>query len=281
VLGFAAQAGVLAGVVALGCLLAPLLPLRQLARNGRRKSEADEVGPPLLRKGDSQTLRQTGLALFVDSATRSSATIHDRDSRGGLRNPQLATALGLGTLAWGLHALADFNSEIPGTVMLAAALPLLMLARTPMDAHGQTRTKANNDSWLAPVGVAVAATVVALVVLAGAAWRLPGEHAYQVACNMTAAPGLPLAEAARLAGWAGEEQPWSPYPWALLGRLAEEQQAWVMAAEAFGRASQRTPHRAAFHDRRARALAALGDPLAAEPERALARLWYPYPPQRR
>ena len=49
---------------------------------------ADEVGNPLLRKGGSQALRQTCWCLFSDSAGRSRATIYDRDSRGGLRNPQ-------------------------------------------------------------------------------------------------------------------------------------------------------------------------------------------------
>jgi hypothetical protein len=71
VLGFAAQAGVLAGVAALGCLLLPLLPLRHLARNGRMKSAADDVGATLLKKGDPPALRasQSRLRLVVHMFT--------------------------------------------------------------------------------------------------------------------------------------------------------------------------------------------------------------------
>lgn len=176
-----------------------------------------------------------------------------------------------GLLAWGLHAQADFNSEIPGTVMLVAALPFLALSRPAVT------PPAPPAAWR-PALVRTAAGLAALVAL-GAAWRVPGELGYmRLASLLQERDTVPVDLACTAARDVGRKLPFSPYPWAALGRELDARGVTAGAAAAWRETVLRTPHRAAFQVHVGMAALAAGDRPAAAAALAAAREWYPESP---
>ena len=240
---FAAQAGLIAGLVflAIGCLaLRPLLALRQARRH-------------------------------VPAAF---AQAHSRNL--------LLLAGGAGTLAWFLHALADFNILIPGTVATMAVLTVIApasrnsaeQAETNHPAHDPTMpTDQPGHGWQKKI----LAVALAALALAGI-WRWPGDRAYM---ELTAARvelrSLPqFAEAVERAA---RLSPFSPHPWQLLGHQAEALQAPTIAAEAFRQTTKLTPHWAAMWFGVARNELAAGNREAAREALRQGLEWYPQAPE--
>jgi tetratricopeptide (TPR) repeat protein len=189
---------------------------------------------------------------------------HHWRGRLGLVSRPLWLAVVLGCTAWGLHALADFNLYIPGTLLTVAVLPLLAVTWPAGEAP------ARGGAWR------LAAVLLGLVGMAQL-WRMPGEAAFQDFSNRSARP-LGVEQAMVLADRAGRGLPHSPYPYDLLGKIALSQQRYEIAAQAFAEAVRRAPHRAAYHAYLAEALAQLGQFDAARQHAAEAVRWYPHKP---
>ncbi len=175
-----------------------------------------------------------------------------------------------GCLAWNIHSLTDFNIQIPGTVLIASILPLLII-RTP---HSQPEKLALR---FIPGGVRV--IFVGLVVIGlCCVIRIPGERSYQRFYSR-------VYEEAALEDIIHEVQniarllPNSPYPWDLLGRIAIQKNNYPVAEMAFTEALQRTPHRASYSAYMSRCFLAKGDLKSAEESIAHALTWYPHKPE--
>jgi hypothetical protein len=255
VLGYAAQAGVLAGLAALAVLGLPLF-LRRLA---------PDAG--------------AGLLAVVQA----------------------------GTVAWGLHALADLNSEIAGSVMVFALLPLLAAAGgdhgpwsvvcggeangkngaegSKNGKTGERNTKKRKDektegARLKPAMILfrAAAVLLALAALAGV-WRWPGERAYAEAVQLAADGNVSTAVVAETAQAAARRLPESPYPWNFLG-LRELARGDARAAQAaFAEAVARTPHRSGFWEPLSKSALLAGDLATARQAAAKAAEWNPSNPR--
>jgi len=192
-----------------------------------------------------------------------------------------------GLAAWSLHALADFNSEIPGTVMIVAILPLLVLAPgagvgTPVGAAppGGAVTGREGGAMIGRAGCAVRLGALLLALSAMAAiGRVPGELAYRELTELATTRGASLDVLHAAAVRAGQWLPWSPYPWSFLGRCADEAGAGGLALACYGEASVRTPHRSGFQARLAASALAAGDLARAREALARAMTWYPHSPE--
>ncbi len=206
----------------------------------------------------------------------------------------LVAAVQAGAVAWGLHALADINSEIAGSVMVFALLPLLIgngkaegkgqkaegvSPQTEKRKNGRTekQAEAGKPRPVTMILFRAVAVLLAVAALAGV-WRWPGERAYAEAVRQAEKGASPeaVAESARKAA---RLLPESPYPWNLLGR-----QAWAAgnapAAEAaFREAVARTPHRSGFWEPLAESALAGGDAATARRAAAKAREWNPASPR--
>jgi hypothetical protein len=181
----------------------------------------------------------------------------------------MMTCVQAGLAAWSLHSLTDFDLQIPGTVATVAMLPLLTMASPCGNPDPQARPP-RYEGRLRYGLLSLAALAVC------GAWRLPGEYEYQLLYDgcQGRETALPWArqQAARVAG----RLPWNPYPWFVLGRTAEGQGAWRLAAEAYQTALLRAPHRAAFHRRLAVCLLGVGETAAARESVRTALRWYPH-----
>jgi hypothetical protein len=173
----------------------------------------------------------------------------------------LALAAVAGLAAWGLHALLDFDLQIPPTVMIAAALPLFC-CRPPDGLQAGPLQRAER---LLLAGLAVVALL--------AWWRVPGEHAFRGLADN--AERFTLEELGRETVRAGRALPLSPEPWATCGRAALTRGRPAEAAEAFRWALLRAPHRSAFEAWRAQSLLLAGDLPAAVA--AASEAWALYP----
>jgi tetratricopeptide (TPR) repeat protein len=218
-LGFAAQAGILAGLAVLALFFIPLL------------------GGALLRRGGFKL--DSGRLLCVE----------------------------IGVVSWLLHSMLDFNIQIPGTVMLVAALPLLAV-----------RSGAGETAPRMAGGLRVGLLVVALAMLAGI-WRLPGERAFALLFNAQQQRGVSLTRLQAMAQKASDLLPQSPYPWMLLGRMAEHRGDAERAAFAFRKASERVPHRSSNYLHQAANLLAQGRREEARNAMIVALEWYPLNPK--
>jgi len=182
----------------------------------------------------------------------------------------MLSAVEIGLAAWCLHALVDFDVQIPGTVVTAAVLPLLALRPPPRQ---ESRSVKSKSMLHAPVRWGAA--LLGLLLASGIA-RWPGEKTY---ARMWAATGtMPLADLHAAAEAASRRMPWNPYPWALLGRTADARDDAETSAAAWTEALLRTPHRAAFHRAAAEAYLRLGNRDQAAHHARIALEWYPTDP---
>jgi len=189
--------------------------------------------------------------------------------RGGSSDAD-ALALLVGLASWGTHTLLDFNFQIPGTLLLAATMPLYVpMGWQPVTlAPKEDEGRSGKAAWLALAGVA-------LLSLASL-WRVPGEAAYQRLHSWYERPQATVGYIRRLAEDASARLPLSPYPWVLLGRVAQRKERPDVAVEAYRKASMRAPHRAAFHTHLCENFLALGDEESAKEALSHALEWYPH-----
>ncbi|MBN2452364.1 MAG: O-antigen ligase family protein, partial [Lentisphaeria bacterium] len=176
--------------------------------------------------------------------------------------PAAAAAIA-GVGAWSLHALLDFNIQIPPTVMVAALLPVFCWAEPAFASGTVTRPRRLENALLAALALAAVAAL----------WRVPGELRYRRLAD--AVETMPAALLREDAEAAAVGLPLSPYPWVVYGRTAFAEGACLAAADAFARACRRAPHRSAFLVQWAEALLAAGDVTAAEGPAERACRWYP------
>jgi len=171
----------------------------------------------------------------------------------------LATVAGLG--AWVVHALMDFDLQIPPTVTIAAVLPVLCC---PGDAAISRPCRRPWERGLLAV----------LAVAAGAgAWRIPGELRFR---QMSDDQGrLGLEEAATAVQRTAAALPLSPEPWVLYGKAALGAGRPHDAGAAFERALRRAPRRSSVHAWRGQAALLCGDLETADG--AARRAWVLYP----
>ncbi len=198
--------------------------------------------------------------------------------RAALRcDPGLLTAVQVGLAGWCLHALTDFNVQIPGTVATAAVLPVLCITGVGTGAGG---ADAGASSGAPGLLARCAALLLALAAAVGMG-RIPGEAAYARLAAAANRPDVSLEVVTDLAARAGKGLPFSPYPWTILGRTAKARGDWALAARAYREAVLRTPHRAAFHRHFAEALLEIGEKDEARRQFRLALEWYPADPKNR
>lgn len=188
-------------------------------------------------------------------------------------NPWLVWAVQAGLLAWGLHAQADFDSEIPGTVFLVAILPLTVLLGRERSCESSPAMGPARRRLLGVVAVLLAGTAMTGI------WRWPGEQAYQALSVRVNDPAVQLDTLWDEAVHAGGLLPFSPYPFAQLGSRAAAQDNHALALRAYAEASRRTPHRAAFHLHVAEEALSTGELRTAETALRQAHQWYPYSPR--
>lgn len=181
-----------------------------------------------------------------------------------------ALALLVGLASWGIHTLLDFNFQIPGTLLLAATMPLYVpVGWQPGTSEPQEHEgRSGKTARLALAGLAV----LSLASL----WRVPGEAAYQRLHSWYERPQATVAYIRRLTEDTSARLPLSPYPWVLLGRMAQRKGRPSVAAEAYREACRRSPHRAAFHTHLCENFLALGDEESARKALSHALEWYPH-----
>ena len=182
-----------------------------------------------------------------------------------------ALALLIGLLGWGTHTLLDFNFQIPGTLMLAAAMPLYV----PVPSREAAEHGACPDGRAK--GVRSVLVGMALLSLASL-WRVPGEMAYQRLHSWYERPQATVAYVERLAEDAAARLPLSPYPWALLGRTARRKGQSAVAVRAFEEACRVVPHRSAYQRLLCESLLRVGDVKSAREALERALEWYPHDP---
>jgi hypothetical protein len=176
----------------------------------------------------------------------------------------------IGLFAWSIHALTDFNCEITGSMMIVAMLPLLLLpAAEPLPAPASPRSRIPAMAGRAAAAFLGLAGLLALT-------RVPGEYSYQRLTSLVRSPQVSFGQVWEMAGRAGQQLPWSPYPWMVLGRKADELAAPEIALQAYDEARRRAPHRAAFHLRAADCAWRLGDREKALAAFREAQIWYPH-----
>lgn len=188
-------------------------------------------------------------------------------AKDGERTPErVAVIVGLG--AWSLHSIIELNIQVPGSVLTAVCLPLLVLPVAGAAAPPARRWQSAGR---------VASLVLLALALAGV-WRLPGEHAFQRFADTVQArqsPGSVWAEGRR----AARLLPTSSNPDRILARVAEATGNGPAAVEACERAVRRAPHRAGLWADLARGRLGQGDLEGAAAAIALAVEWNPGHPR--
>ncbi len=147
----------------------------------------------------------------------------------------LVGAVALGATAWLLHALVDFNMQIPGTVGTVAALAGLFAGVSPPPGDRPPLA-------LPPVAAYALAVLLGVLAFAGL-WRLPGERVYQQFYQASQTPDNDWEDCRRLAELARRRLPFSPYPDIVLAKLATARNQPHVASIALQQALERTPHR--------------------------------------
>ncbi len=190
------------------------------------------------------------------------------------RQRLLSGACALGFLAWWGHSLLDLNIHIPGSLTTAC---VMLVLSTPVD--DESNRKKNKKGGTHKLILILTLTAFAIFAVIGI-WRLPAEATYR---RMTE---LPIATATlqplcRLAESASQYDPFNPYPYEYLAKTAARLGKFQLAAIAYERALNRSPHRAAWWFHLARCRQALGEQQKAKRAMAKARYWYPANPQYR
>jgi hypothetical protein len=144
----------------------------------------------------------------------------------------------VGAVAWGGHALLDFNIQIPGTVATAALLGILCTA--PGAPAGDQEQSTRRGQYLPRL----AAALLGLLAFAGI-WRLPGEKAFQEMTN--SAGRLSPRRLRTRARDVSALLPTSPLPWLLFARVAEYAERPYLAIEGFEQAAARSPNRSLLY----------------------------------
>jgi tetratricopeptide (TPR) repeat protein len=181
-------------------------------------------------------------------------------------------------IAWGLHALTDFNLLIPGTVMTLIAMPLLFLDRVQTPALADTAVPHGKQALRIVAAIAVGA--IGATAIFGAASRVPGERAHQKLSAEIGEPDVNYWQAQKMALTAAEKLPESPYPHLAIARLAESKKLHRFAAKALQAALDRTPHRGSLWYALARNRLLSGDIAAAREALKKGVEWHPHDEQR-
>ena len=213
-----------------------------------------------------------------------------------VESPMVLHAVLLGCLAWGFHALTDFNVQIPGTMLIVTTLPLLVI--TPGDqkkicSHSLLRilkripkilglnncffdvkdTKPTGGGLKSKLGL-IMLTIMAGIGI-GSLWRLPGERSYQMLYNQSLSQ-FDLKGFTNHAKLTAKLLPLSPYPWEILGKRALLKHNYELGEYAFREAVKRTPHRASYYSMLAQCLLFQGKLEQANESIDKALLWYPF-----
>lgn len=186
-----------------------------------------------------------------------------RRQPGGDGDELLAGAAVAGLGAWVLHALLDFNLQIPPTVATAAVLPVLCWSRGEA-AGAPTRSMGRAERWLL-VLLGISATA--------ALWRVPGERAFRRLGDRVERGSAEALEAPVRQATAG--LPLSPEPWIMVGRDRLGQGQAAAASRAFQEAIRRAPNRSSLYAWLAQAALQSGDLAVAEA--AAREAWQRYP----
>ncbi|MCF7854128.1 MAG: O-antigen ligase family protein [Candidatus Pacebacteria bacterium] len=187
--------------------------------------------------------------------------VRPRDRLGGANSLWL-TAAQCGLAAWSLHALLDFNIQIPGTVMTVAIIPLICVPP-------EQRKEKSGQLWVRLVFTGIA------VVSIGALWRWSGERAYGVLTRQAAKPFVNIVRLREQSEKARARLPFSPHPDALFAKAAAARGYHAMAAEAYAGALHRTPHRGGWWYALAEQRLLCGDVAAARAAMKKAIYWDP------
>ncbi|MFO7821008.1 MAG: O-antigen ligase family protein [Lentisphaeria bacterium] len=162
-----------------------------------------------------------------------------------------------GLAAWLLHGLTDMNMHVPGTVIVAAALPLLALFAADSEAIS---TASDNPP---PKKYVKAGLILLGVLTLFGGWRLPGDLAMRNLGHATASDTLHTSELQSMTMKTARLLPFSPNPWLLLADRAESNGHLKIARRACREALARTPHRGFIWARLAVLEQRLGDTEAA------------------
>jgi hypothetical protein len=199
----------------------------------------------------------------------------------------------LGTIAWLIHSLADFNLQIGATVMTAAILPILVLDFSGEPAPSPGEDDAETAKSPAAQGLLLSSPVLNLAVAALAVLslsslvRIPSEKSYDRFTRMLGAKGPPLVYVKKAAKEAAALNPRTPYVHDAYGKYAmrkareasdpiERDVAYLEAANAFTEATVRAPHRASLHAYRAECFFTIKRYAEARDAIAKAIEWYPH-----
>ncbi len=187
----------------------------------------------------------------------------------------MTAAVLTGMAAWVLHALTDFNMNIPGTVLTFSVMPLLLEQRPSAGALlPQVSERRRWWCWLRLV-------LAALGLLGILSFRrVSGELSYRRFHDALTTPGFPFHTLRQLYQDADRELAHSPYPSLLFAQAAAGNGLHSLAAEAFAEALVRTPHRGAIWYSLAHEQALIGKHAAAQAALVQAIAWAPHDPRR-
>ncbi len=175
----------------------------------------------------------------------------------------LFSACVAGSASWCIHALVDFNVQIPGTTAIAALVPFLCFAPD----EPAVELSARSRRLLIVVARTCGAVAAALFL------RLPGERAFQQLSDR--ADRSTARQVERDAERAGRLLPTSPHPWWWYAKFRERQGRHGQAIRAIRQAIRRSPHRASYYAALARNSLRLDRWREAEKALENAVEWYP------
>ncbi len=193
-----------------------------------------------------------------------------RPGAGQTADGPLLLAVQTGSAAWCLHAMADFNLLIPGTVMLVPVLPMLGCQFAP--AATGNGAKPHRRPLLPLAGQ------LGLALLAGSAvLRMPGGAAFERFYRSLTQASHPVSweTLQAQAGTAMRRLPLAAAPAASFAAAAAATGRLETAADAYIRAVALSPHNAAYHARLAEVLARQGRLEEARAAVRRALYWYP------
>lgn len=161
----------------------------------------------------------------------------------------------LGWFAWGLHALADINSQIPGSVATGITM-LMLMSFAPEKTETSKTPKVPWNRKVAFLWYFVFSLLIALT-MSFSIYRIRGELAFcglQSLCEPNFATreeinAIPFSKVENALASCRQYMPYSPFPWASAGNFAEERGFWGMAEQYHKKAIELSPERSAFYYR--------------------------------